>query len=163
VPADDYTDPGVVATYSHLDAIVALDRSIAELGIYPAVDPLASTSRALERAVVGEEHYRVARGVQRTLQRYRDLQDIISILGIDELSEEDKLVVRRARKLQRFCSQPFHVAERFTGTEGSYVSIDETVRGFGEILDGAHDDWPESTFWMAGTIDEVRERARSSL
>jgi len=163
VPADDYTDPGVVATYSHLDAIVALDRSIAELGIYPAVDPLASTSRALTRAVVGEEHYRVARGVQRTMQRYRDLQDIINILGIDELSEEDRIVVRRARKLQRFCSQPFHVAERFTGVEGAFVPIEETVRGFAEVLDGAHDDLPESAFWMVGRIDEARERARGSL
>jgi len=163
VPADDYTDPGVVATYSHLDAIVALDRSIAELGIYPAVDPLASTSRALTRAVVGEDHYRAARGVQRTLQRYRDLQDIINILGIDELSEEDKLVVRRARKLQRYCSQPFHVAEKFTGIQGTYVPIEETVRGFAEILDGIHDDLPESAFWMVGTIDEAKERARGSL
>jgi F-type H+-transporting ATPase subunit beta len=163
VPADDYTDPGVVATYSHLDAIVALDRSIAELGIYPAVDPLASTSRALTRDVVGEDHYRAARGVQRTLQRYRDLQDIINILGIDELSEEDRLVVRRARKLQRYCSQPFHVAERFTGIQGTYVSIEETVRGFAEILDGTHDDLPESAFWMVGTIDEAKERARGSL
>ena len=163
VPADDYTDPGVVATYSHLDAIVALDRSIAELGIYPAVDPLASTSRALTRDVVGEEHYRVARGVQRTLQRYRDLQDIINILGVDELSEEDRLIVRRARKLQRYCSQPFHVAERFTGVAGTYVPVQETVRGFAEILDGAQDDLPESAFWMVGTIDEAKERARGSL
>lgn len=163
VPADDYTDPGVVATYSHLDAIVALERSIAELGIYPAVDPLASTSRILSRAIVGEEHYRVARGVQRTLQRYQELHDIIAILGIDELSEEDRQVVRRARKLQRYCSQPFHVAEKFTGLQGKYVPIKETVRGFGEILDGKHDDLPESAFWMVGSIDEAVERARGSL
>jgi F-type H+-transporting ATPase subunit beta len=163
VPADDYTDPGVVATYSHLDAIVALERSIAELGIYPAVDPLASTSRILSRAIVGEEHYRVARGVQRTLQRYQELHDIIAILGVDELSEEDRLVVRRARRLQRYCSQPFHVAEKFTGLQGKYVPIKETVRGFGEILDGKHDDLPESAFWMVGPIDEAVERARSSL
>jgi len=163
VPADDYTDPGVVATYSHLDAIVALERSIAELGIYPAVDPLASTSRILSRAIVGEEHYRVARGVQQTLQRYQELHDIIAILGVDELSEEDRLVVRRARRLQRYCSQPFHVAERFTGIPGRYVSVTETVRGFGEILDGKHDDLPESAFWMVGSIDEAVEQARGSL
>ncbi len=161
VPADDYTDPGVVATYSHLDAIIALDRSIAELGIYPAVDPLASTSRILSAAIVGEEHYRVARAVQQTLQRYQELHDIISILGIEELSEEDRLVVRRARKLQRYCSQPFHVAERFTGLVGRYVPVAETVRGFAEILDGKHDDLPESAFWMVGSIDEAVERARA--
>jgi len=163
VPADDYTDPGVVATYSHLDAIIALDRSIAELGIYPAVDPLSSTSRVLSRAVVGEEHYRVARAVQQTLQRYQELRDIIAILGVEELSEEDRLVVRRARRLQRYCSQPFHVAERFTGIAGKYVPITETVRGFGEILDGKHDDLPESAFWMVGSIDEAVECARASL
>jgi F-type H+-transporting ATPase subunit beta len=163
VPADDYTDPGVVATYSHLDAIIALDRSIAELGIYPAVDPLASTSRILSRAVVGDEHYRVARLVQQTLQRYQELHDIISILGVEELSEEDRLVVRRARRLQRYCSQPFYVAERFTGIAGKYVPASETVRGFGEILDGKHDDLPESAFWMVGSIDEAVERARGSL
>ncbi|MBN1461133.1 MAG: F0F1 ATP synthase subunit beta, partial [Armatimonadetes bacterium] len=163
VPADDYTDPGVVATYSHLDAIIALDRSIAELGIYPAVDPLASTSRILSPAIVGEEHYRVARALQQTLQRYQELHDIISILGVEELSEEDRLVVRRARKLQRYCSQPFHVAERFTGLRGTFVPLTETVKGFGEILDGKHDDVPESAFWMAGSIDEVMERARGSL
>jgi F-type H+/Na+-transporting ATPase subunit beta len=163
VPADDYTDPGVVATYSHLDAIIALDRSIAELGIYPAVDPLASTSRVLNPAIVGDEHYRVARAVQQTLQRFQELRDIISILGVEELSEEDRLVVRRARKLQRYCSQPFFVAERFTGLSGKYVSIDETVRGFGEILDGKHDDLPESALWMVGSIDEAVERAHSSL
>ena len=163
VPADDYTDPGVVATYSHLDAIIALDRSIAELGIYPAVDPLASTSRILSRTVVGDEHYRVARLVQQTLQRYQELHDIIAILGVEELSEEDRLVVRRARKLQRYCSQPFYVAERFTGIEGKYVPVSETVRGFGEILDGKHDELPESAFWMVGSIDEAVERARGSL
>jgi F-type H+-transporting ATPase subunit beta len=161
VPADDYTDPGVVATYSHLDAIIALDRSIAELGIYPAVDPLASTSRILSAAIVGEEHYRVARAVQQALQRYQELHDIISILGIEELSEEDRLVVRRARKLQRYCSQPFHVAERFTGLAGRYVPVAETVRGFAEILDGKHDDLPESAFWMVGSIDEAVERANA--
>ena len=163
VPADDYTDPGIVATYSHLDAIIALDRSIAELGIYPAVDPLASTSRMLSPAIVGDEHYRVARAVQQTLQRYQELHDIISILGVEELSEEDRLVVRRARKLQRYCSQPFHVAERFTGISGKYVPVAETVRGFGEILDGKHDELPESAFWMVGSIDEAVERARGSL
>jgi len=163
VPADDYTDPGVVATYGHLDAIIALDRSIAELGIYPAVDPLASTSRILNRAVVGDEHYRVARAVQQTLQRYQELHDIISILGVEELSEEDRLVVRRARKLQRYCSQPFHVAERFTGIAGKYVPTSETVRGFGEIVDGKHDDLPENVFWMVGSIDEATQRARASL
>jgi F-type H+-transporting ATPase subunit beta len=163
VPADDYTDPGVVSTYGHLDAIVALDRSIAELGIYPAVDPLTSTSRILSRAVVGDEHYRVARAVQQTLQRYQELHDIIAILGVEELSDEDRLVVRRARKLQRYCSQPFHVAERFTGIAGRYVPISETVRGFGEIVDGKHDDLPESAFWMVGAIDEATQRARASL
>ncbi len=163
VPADDYTDPGVVATYSHLDAIIALERSIAELGIYPAVDPLASTSRILSPEVVGHEHYRVARGVQRTLQRYQELQDIIAILGIDELSEDDRIVVRRARKLQRYCAQPLHVAERFTGVKGVYVPVEETVRGFGEILDGKHDDVPESAFWMIGRIDEAMERFRHSM
>ncbi|MBN1857319.1 MAG: F0F1 ATP synthase subunit beta [Dehalococcoidia bacterium] len=163
VPADDYTDPGVVATYSHLDAIIALDRSIAELGIYPAVDPLVSTSRILSRDIVGNEHYRVARGVQKTLQRYQELQDIIAILGVDELSEADRLVVRRARKLQRYCSQPFFVAEKFTGIQGKYVTLDETVRGFGEILDGKHDDLPENAFWMVGSIDEAVKRARGNL
>lgn len=163
VPADDYTDPGVVATYSHLDAIIALERSIAELGIYPAVDPLASTSRILARDVVGPEHYRVARGVQRTLQRYQELQDIIAILGIDELSEDDRIVVRRARKLQRYCAQPLHVAERFTGVKGVYVPVEETVRGFGDILDGKYDDVPESAFWMVGRVEEALERARHAM
>ena len=163
VPADDYTDPGVVATYSHLDAIIALDRSIVELGIYPAVDPLVSTSRILSRDILGNEHYRVARGVQKTLQRYQELHDIIAILGIDELSEADRIVVRRARKLQRYCSQPFFVAEKFTGIKGKYVTLEETVRGFGEILDGKHDDLPENAFWMVGSIDEAVSRARESL
>lgn len=160
VPADDYTDPGIVATYGHLDAVVALERSIAELGIYPAVDPLTSTSRILDPAIVGEEHYQVARGVQRTLQRYKELQDIIAILGMEELSEEDKLAVNRARRIQRFCSQPFHVAEVFTGTPGKYVPIKETVRGFKEILEGKHDDLPEAAFFMVGTIDEAMEKAK---
>ena len=160
VPADDYTDPGIVATYGHLDAVVALERSIAELGIYPAVDPLTSTSRILDPAIVGEEHYQVARGVQRTLQRYKELQDIIAILGMEELSEEDKLTVHRARRIQRFCSQPFHVAEQFTGTPGKYVPVKETVRGFKEILEGKHDDLPEAAFWLVGTIDEAVEKAK---
>jgi len=159
VPADDYTDPGIVATYGHLDAVVALERSIAELGIYPAVDPLTSTSRILDPAIVGEEHYQVARGVQRTLQRYKELQDIIAILGMEELSEEDKLTVHRARRIQRFCSQPFHVAEQFTGTPGKYVPVKETVRGFKEILEGKHDALPESAFYLVGTIDEAVEKA----
>jgi F-type H+-transporting ATPase subunit beta len=161
VPADDYTDPGIVATYGHLDAVVALERSIVELGIYPAVDPLTSTSRILDPAIVGEEHYQVARGVQRTLQRYKELQDIIAILGMEELSEEDKLAVNRARRIQRFCSQPFHVAEAFTGTPGKYVPVKETVRGFKEILEGKHDDLPEAAFYMVGTIDEAVEKAKS--
>ena len=160
VPADDYTDPGIVATYGHLDAVVALERYIAELGIYPAVDPLTSTSRILDPAIVGEEHYQVARGVQRTLQRYKELQDIIAILGMEELTEEDKLTVRRARRIQRFCSQPFHVAEQFTGTPGKYVPVKETVRGFKEILEGKYDALPEAAFYLVGTIDEAVEKAR---
>ncbi|MEA3253535.1 MAG: F0F1 ATP synthase subunit beta [Chloroflexota bacterium] len=160
VPADDYSDPGIVTTYGHLDAVVALERSIAELGIYPAVDPLTSTSRILDPAIVGEEHYRVAREVQSTLQRYKELQDIIAILGMEELSEEDKLIVSRARKVQRFCSQPFHVAEKFTGVPGKYVPVKETVRGFKEILEGEHDEIPEGAFFLAGTIDDVVEKAR---
>ena len=159
VPADDYSDPAPVATFTHLDATIALERSIVEKGIYPAVDPLASTSRILDPNIVGEEHYRTAREVQRVLQRYKDLQDIIAILGIDELSEEDKLVVARARKIERFFSQPFFVAERFTGTEGRYVPLKETVRGFREILDGSCDDLPEQAFMMAGTIEDVRAKA----
>jgi len=160
VPADDYTDPGVATVFGHLDAVVALERSIAEQGLYPAVDPLSSTSRILDPRVVGEEHYSVARGVQRVLQRYRDLQDIIAILGIEELSEEDKLTVGRARKIQRFLSQPMFVAEAFTGMEGRYVPVKETVRGFKEILDGNHDVHPEQAFYMVGTIDEALERAK---
>jgi F-type H+-transporting ATPase subunit beta len=159
VPADDYSDPAPVTTFTHLDATIALERSIAEKGIYPAVDPLASTSRILDPNVVGEEHYTTARECQRILQRYKDLQDIIAILGIDELSEDDKLTVARARKIERFFSQPFFVAEIFTGLPGKYVSIKETVRGFREILDGKCDDLPEQAFMMAGTIDEVREKA----
>ncbi len=159
VPADDYSDPAPVATFTHLDATIALERSIVEKGIYPAVDPLASTSRILDPNIVGEEHYRTAREVQRVLQRYKDLQDIIAILGIDELSEDDKLVVSRARKIERFFSQPFYVAERFTGIDGRYVTIKDTVSGFREILDGKCDDLPEQAFMMAGTIADVRERA----
>jgi F-type H+/Na+-transporting ATPase subunit beta len=159
VPADDYSDPAPVATFTHLDATIALERSIVEKGIYPAVDPLGSTSRILDPNIVGEEHYRTAREVQRILQRYKDLQDIIAILGIDELSEDDKLVVARARKIERFFSQPFYVAERFTGIEGRYVPLKDTVRGFREILDGKCDDLPEQAFMMAGTIEDVREKA----
>ena len=159
VPADDYSDPAPVATFTHLDATIALERSIVEKGIYPAVDPLASTSRILDPNIVGEEHYRTAREVQRILQRYKDLQDIIAILGIDELSEDDKLIVARARKIERFFSQPFYVAERFTGISGKYVQLQETVRGFREILDGKCDDLPEQAFMMAGTIEDVREKA----
>jgi F-type H+-transporting ATPase subunit beta len=159
VPADDYSDPAPVATFTHLDATIALERSIVEKGIYPAVDPLASTSRILDPNIVGVDHYRTAREVQRVLQRYKDLQDIIAILGIDELSEDDKLIVARARKIERFFSQPFFVAERFTGIPGRYVPLKETVRGFREILDGKCDDLPEQAFMMAGTIDDVRERA----
>jgi F-type H+-transporting ATPase subunit beta len=159
VPADDYTDPAPVATFAHLDATIALERRISEMGIYPAVDPLGSTSRILDPRIVGEEHYNVAREVQRVLQRYRDLQDIIAILGVDELSEEDKLVVTRARKLQQFLSQPMFVAEQFTGQPGRYVSIQETVRSFGEILEGKHDALPEQAFRMVGGIDEAVEAA----
>jgi F-type H+-transporting ATPase subunit beta len=159
VPADDYTDPAPVATFAHLDATIALERSIAEQALYPAVDPLGSTSRILDPRIVGEEHYDVAREVQRVLQRYKDLQDIIAILGIDELSEEDKLVVARARKIQRFLSQPMFVAEQFTGREGRYVSIQETVHGFKEILEGKYDDLPEQAFYMVGGIDEAVEAA----
>ncbi len=160
VPADDYSDPAPVATFTHLDATIALERSIVEKGIYPAVDPLASTSRILDPNIVGEEHYRTAREVQRMLQRYKDLQDIIAILGIDELSEDDKLIVARARKIERFFSQPFFVAERFTGAPGRYVQLKDTVRGFREILDGKCDDLPEQAFMLAGTIEDVRERSR---
>ena len=159
VPADDYTDPGIVTTFGHLDAVVALERSIADQGLYPAVDPLASISNILEPSVVGRDHYEVARGVQQVLQRYRDLQDIIAILGIEELSEEDRQTVSRARKIQRLLSQPMFVAEVFTGQEGRYVSIRDTVRGFQEVLDGKHDDLPEQAFYMVGPIEEAVEKA----
>ena len=159
VPADDFTDPAPATTYAHLDATTVLDRGIASLGIYPAVDPLESTSRILDPEIVGREHYEVARDVQRILQRYKNLQDIIAIMGMDELSEEDKLTVSRARKIQRFLSQPFSVAEQFTGMQGKYVPITETIRGFREIIDGKHDDIPESAFLYAGTIDEVVAKA----
>jgi F-type H+-transporting ATPase subunit beta len=159
VPADDYSDPAPVATFTHLDATIALERSIVEKGIYPAVDPLTSTSRILDPLVVGEEHYATAREVQRVLQRYKDLQDIIAILGVDELSEDDKLIVSRARKIERFFSQPMFVAQVFTGLEGRYVQLRETVRGFREILDGKHDDLPEQAFMMVGGIDEAVEKA----
>ncbi|MBR2309782.1 MAG: F0F1 ATP synthase subunit beta [Oscillospiraceae bacterium] len=158
VPADDYTDPAPATTFAHLDATTALDRGIASLGIYPAVDPLNSTSRILSPEVVGQEHYEVARGVQQMLQRYKELQDIIAIMGMDELSEEDKLTVNRARKVQRFLSQPFSVAEQFTGYEGKYVPLAETIRGFKEIIEGKHDQIPESCFLFAGTIDDVVEK-----
>ena len=161
VPADDLTDPAPATTFAHLDATTVLSRSIASQGIYPAVDPLESTSRILTPDVVGQEHYEVAREVQRILQRYTELQDIIAIMGIDELSDEDKLTVARARKMQRFLSQPFSVAEQFTGYQGRYVPLKETVRGFKEIIEGKHDDIPESAFLFAGTIDEVVEKARS--
>src|SRR5262245_59667578 len=157
VPADDLTGPAPANTFAHLDSTIVLERSIAELGIYPAVDPLASTSKALAPEIVGEEHYDVARNVQRVLQRYKDLQDIIAILGMDELSPEDKLTVNRARKIQRFLSQPFHVAEVFTGYKGQYVPVAETVRGFKEILDGKHDDVPEQNFYMKGGIEMIKE------
>ncbi len=160
VPADDYTDPAPATTFAHLDATTNLERRIAEKGIYPAVDPLASTSRILTPDVVGEEHYRVARSVQEILQRYKELQDIIAILGMDELSDEDKIVVSRARKIERFLSQPFFVAEVFTGTPGKYVSREETVRGFKEIIEGKHDDLPEAAFYMRGTIDEAIEAGK---
>jgi F-type H+-transporting ATPase subunit beta len=160
VPADDLTDPAPATTFAHLDATTVLSRQIAELGIYPAVDPLDSTSRLLDPAVVGEEHYRTARAVQEILQRYKDLQDIIAILGMDELSEEDKLIVARARKIQRFLSQPFHVAETFTGRAGAYVRVKDTIKGFQEIVDGKHDAIPEQAFYMQGTIEDVLENAR---
>ncbi|HEX8353455.1 MAG TPA: F0F1 ATP synthase subunit beta [Pyrinomonadaceae bacterium] len=159
VPADDYTDPAPATTFAHLDAVTALSRQIVELGIYPAVDPLTSSSRILDPRIVGEEHYRTAQAVKQLLQRYKDLQDIIAILGLDELSEEDKLVVSRARKVQRFFSQPFYVAEQFTGLEGKYVPVVETVKSFQEIIDGKHDDLPEQAFYMVGTIEEAREKA----
>jgi F-type H+/Na+-transporting ATPase subunit beta len=160
VPADDLTDPAPATTFAHLDATTVLSRQIAELGIYPAVDPLDSTSRILDPLVVGAEHYDVARQVQVILQRYKDLQDIIAILGMDELSEEDRLTVARARKIQRFLSQPFHVAEAFTGTPGAYVELKDTIRGFKEVVDGKHDDIPEQAFYMVGTIEQAVEKAK---
>jgi F-type H+-transporting ATPase subunit beta len=159
VPADDLTDPAPATAFAHLDATTVLSRQLAELGIYPAVDPLDSTSRILDPLVVGEEHYTVARGVQAILQRYKDLQDIIAILGMDELSEDDKLTVSRARKIQKFLSQPFNVAEAFTGTKGKYIKLGDTVRSFKEVIDGKHDDLPEQAFYMVGGIDEVLEKA----
>ena len=160
VPADDFTDPAPATTFSHLDATTNLSRALTEMGIYPAVDPLSSFSRILDPRVIGDEHYQVARDVKEVLQRYKDLQDIITILGIEELSEEDKLIVARARKIQRFLSQPFHVAEEFTGRPGKYVAIEETVKGFKEIVQGLHDDKPEQAFYMVGNIDEVVQRAK---
>jgi F-type H+-transporting ATPase subunit beta len=161
VPADDYTDPAPATTFAHLDATTNLSRQIAELGIYPAVDPLDSTSRILDPRVIGDEHYETARSVKEILQRYKDLQDIIAILGIDELSEEDKLTVTRARKIQKFLSQPFFVAEQFTGIEGKYVSIADTIRGFKEIVAGKHDELPEQAFYLVGTIEEAIEKAKT--
>ena len=160
VPADDLTDPAPATTFAHLDATTVLSRSISELGIYPAVDPLESTSRILDPRIVGQEHYEVARGVQEILQKYKELQDIIAILGMDELGEDDKLVVNRARKIQRFLSQPFFVATQFTGYEGKYVPIAETIRGFKKIIDGEMDEYPEAAFLNAGTIDDVIEKAK---
>jgi F-type H+-transporting ATPase subunit beta len=161
VPADDLTDPSPATTFSHLDATLVLSRQIAELGIYPAVDPLDSTSRQLDPLVIGEDHYNVARAVQGTLQRYKELKDIIAILGMDELSEDDKLAVARARKIQRFLSQPFFVAEVFTGSPGKYVSLKDTIAGFKGIVDGEYDSIPEQAFYMVGSIDEVVEKAKS--
>ncbi|MFI5365566.1 MAG: F0F1 ATP synthase subunit beta, partial [Candidatus Binatia bacterium] len=160
VPADDLTDPSPATTFGHLDSTVVLSRDIASLGIYPAVDPLDSTSRILDPGIVGEEHYSVARHVQEVLQRYKDLQDIIAILGMDELSEEDKLIVSRARKVQKFLSQPFHVAEAFTNIKGCYVKLTDTIRGFKEIIEGKHDDIPEQAFLLVGTIEDVLEKAK---
>jgi len=161
VPADDYTDPGIVTTFGHLDAVVSLDRALVEQALYPAVDPLASSSRILEPSVVGNDHYTTARKVQQVLQRYKDLQDIIAILGVEELSDDDRQTVARARKVQRFLTQPFYVAEQFTGQEGRYVPVKDTVKGFQEILDGKHDDLPEQAFYMVGTIEEAVEKAKS--
>ena len=160
VPADDYTDPGIVTTFGHLDASISLERSLSEQGLYPAVDPLSSSSRMLEPGIVGEEHYNVAREVQRFLQRYRDLQDVIAILGVEELSDQDKLTVARARKIQRFLTQPFHVGEVFTGIPGKYVKVADTVKGFKEILSGNHDELPEQAFYMVGTIEDVVKKAK---
>jgi F-type H+-transporting ATPase subunit beta len=161
VPADDLTDPAPATAFAHLDATTVLSRAISELGIYPAVDPLDSTSTMLDPRIVGDEHYEVARGVQRTLQRYRDLQDIIAILGMDELSEDDKLTVSRARRIQKFLSQPFFVAQQFTGLEGRYVSLRDTINGFKEILSGELDDLPEQAFYLQGNIDDVKARAQA--
>ena len=161
VPADDYTDPAPATTFAHLDAVTALSRQIVELGIYPAVDPLASSSRILDPRILGAEHYNTAQDVKRVLQRYKDLQDIIAILGLDELSDDDKLIVARARKIQRFFSQPFHVAETFTGVAGKYVKLEDTVKGFREIVDGKHDDLPEQAFFMVGTIEEAQEKSKT--
>jgi F-type H+-transporting ATPase subunit beta len=161
VPADDLTDPAPATTFAHLDATTVLSRSIAELGIYPAVDPLDSTSRMLDPRVIGQLHYDVARSTQKLLQDYKSLQDIIAILGMDELSEDDKLTVARARKVQKFMSQPFHVAEVFTGTAGKFVSLADSIAGFSEIIDGAYDDLPEGAFYMVGNIDDVKEKAAS--
>ncbi len=163
VPADDYTDPGIVTTFGHLDAVISLDRGLVEQALYPAVDPLQSSSRILEPAIVGDDHYSAARGVQQVLQRYKDLQDIIAILGVEELSDEDRQTVARARKIQRFLTQPMFVAEQFTGQEGRYVSIKDSVKGFLEILDGKHDELPEQAFYMVGPIEEAVEKAKSML
>ena len=163
VPADDYTDPGIVTTFGHLDGVISLDRAIVELGIYPAVNPLESTSRILDPKIVGEEHYQVARGIQKVLQRYKDLQDVIAILGMEELSEEDKVIVASARRIQRFLSQPMFVAETYTGLQGKYVPIKETIRGFKEILDGKHDTLPESAFHMVGSIEEAVAKAKTLM
>jgi F-type H+-transporting ATPase subunit beta len=158
VPADDYTDPAPATTFAHLDATITLERALAEQSLYPAMDPLGSTSRILDPLIVGDEHYNVAREVQQTLQRYRDLQDIIAILGVEELSEDDKVIVSRARKIQRFLTQPMHVAEVFTGQPGEYVKIEDTVRAFREILDGKYDDLPEQAFYMVGAIEKAVEK-----
>jgi F-type H+-transporting ATPase subunit beta len=161
VPADDYTDPAPATAFAHLDATTNLSRAISELGIYPAVDPLASTSRILDPRIIGEDHYNTAQAVKGILQRYKDLQDIIAILGIDELSDEDKQTVSRARKIQKFLSQPFHVAEQFTGLKGKYVKLEDTIRSFQEILSGKHDELPEQAFYMQGPIEDVVEKAKS--
>ncbi|MHB8281446.1 MAG: ATP synthase beta subunit C-terminal domain-containing protein, partial [bacterium] len=163
VPADDLTDPAPATTFAHLDATTVLSRQISDLGIYPAVDPLDSTSRALDKNIIGEEHYNVARKVQTVLQKYKELQDIIAILGIDELSEDDKIIVARARKIQRFLSQPFFVAEVFTGAPGRYVPLNETIRGFKELVEGKYDDMPEQAFYMVGTMDEAIEKAKKLM
>ena len=160
VPADDLTDPAPATSFAHLDATTVLSRQIAELGIYPAVDPLDSTSRILDPRIIGDEHYNVARKVQETLQKYKSLQDIIAILGMDELSEEDRLVVDRARKIQKFLSQPFHVAEVFTGTPGVFVNLEDTIKGFDDLVNGKYDDIPEAAFYMVGTIEEVIEKSK---